>query len=1194
MRVYGPLGVGSSGVDDLKFLLNSAAIIAVVWSAPSLAEPVKRSGAIAGKIVTAKGGEQGRFIPARTYRTAEARQDLKQGDVLRTNRSGTLSILFANRTQIRLGRNSTLVVDAKSNVSLNKGKAWGRSPRGKSNLRVRTPSATAAIRGTEWAISADEESSSLQVFEGEVELTNEFGSVTVGSGEAATVRRGQAPIKVQLVNPSGREQMLYYVRAEDALAMMGGPDDLAEAQALVNQGEWAAANTMFGNMAESPNVRERAIGTYGQYIADAQLGQEPRYPEPEDAPNSYLGRALIKAYEGDLRSAIALTEEGLVRFPDAPGLHDAKTRIALLLGEPALARQAINTALAKFPDHGRLIALDAEITAQYEGMPSAGLKRAKAAVARMPNYPAVQQTLAEIWFEKGGFKEALHAVDAALAEKPQDATLHAFRAEILLAQNEVSAAKAALDQAIALEPDLSINRRIMADYYNRVGDPEAALEEALAASAGNPSFGRGFVRLAEMQYRTGEPGLAEQQLDAANRLDPFGPSVQLAKTAIALHRLDADAAITGARNALSRYQNRGGEYANLSENQTSGSLVSQSFRLLNLEAWGRYYGDRAFDAFSPVSYPDQFLNRTPSPFVQRESDGTFDAFGSFDEAFVSSFLQGAVLEPLSVVDPTKDLLFSNRNFFEGSVGGVFLTESQRQRIGGNASVNGIINGGIPVGYNISAEWAEFDDAPIQFNLSPFLNQRKTENRTIRALIGLEPSTRDNVVGLITYELEDARSNARTQTNTDLVNQGLRAPQFRSEEESLSVSLFWNHELGYRHKFTVGGLYLKGRERTAFDNSLNESLRVEQIDPDYLLISANHAITLGKVDLRSGAEFSQLSGLSRNAEFFVPLPSNINQNENLLFRDLFEIQQRDFRAYVDIRREFGDSVTVQAQIAYRHASNRVLRAENLSGPIPVGALRNQTGNMIDVQLGLGWQPVTGHWLRGSFFSINSGLRPFTLAPVASVGLRGVQAPAADGSRVKSYIARWDAEWSPHFFTSVEYQHQNYGALDYRIPGTALSVEGDASDLDRLGIEANLWLTGNWGLRASYALSDARARSPFIAGRNSAIPGFENNFARGERLPFVPEATGQFAVTWTHAAPTRSRAQFEADYFGAQVGDNRLRVDDYVLFNATVEWEPFDRAAKFELGVFNLLGTNFDNTPGLPGPGRTISAQGTLRF
>ena len=67
----------------------------------------------------------------------QIRQDVIGGDVLRTNAIGNLAILFADQTQIRVGRNSTLTVNAvaqrqygTTELNLQAGNIWARAARG--------------------------------------------------------------------------------------------------------------------------------------------------------------------------------------------------------------------------------------------------------------------------------------------------------------------------------------------------------------------------------------------------------------------------------------------------------------------------------------------------------------------------------------------------------------------------------------------------------------------------------------------------------------------------------------------------------------------------------------------------------------------------------------------------------------------------------------------------------------------------------------------------------------------------------------------------------------------------------------------------------------------------------------------------------------------------------------------------------
>ena len=177
------------------------------------AEPAPRPAPAAGSVVATRAGEEIEFVETAAWRGLEVLQDVKAGDVVRTNALGQVAILFADRTQLRLGRNATLLVRAltpggATRLELTQGRLFGRTPRGGTDVRVETPAATAAIRGTDWSMSVEGERSSLLVLDGAVEFTNPQGSVTVQAGEDATATLGQAPSKIVVVSTDLREQML--------------------------------------------------------------------------------------------------------------------------------------------------------------------------------------------------------------------------------------------------------------------------------------------------------------------------------------------------------------------------------------------------------------------------------------------------------------------------------------------------------------------------------------------------------------------------------------------------------------------------------------------------------------------------------------------------------------------------------------------------------------------------------------------------------------------------------------------------------------------------------------------------------------------------------------------------------------------------------------------------------------------------
>ena len=192
---------------------------------PAAADPVLRAEPAAGSVIDRKMGEEVRFVDLSNWQNVDLHQDLLGGDVLRTNASGQLAILFADRTQVRLGRNSALQVkkmarDGDTILNLQSGTMWARAQRGGTGLTVETPAAAAAIRGTDWTLTVKGDQTSLIVLEGHVELKNDYGSVQVAEGEGAVATIGQAPRKLVIVTPDDREQMLFYLTLRSGFTFM--------------------------------------------------------------------------------------------------------------------------------------------------------------------------------------------------------------------------------------------------------------------------------------------------------------------------------------------------------------------------------------------------------------------------------------------------------------------------------------------------------------------------------------------------------------------------------------------------------------------------------------------------------------------------------------------------------------------------------------------------------------------------------------------------------------------------------------------------------------------------------------------------------------------------------------------------------------------------------------------------------------
>ncbi|WP_229954654.1 FecR domain-containing protein [Parasphingorhabdus litoris] len=1171
----------------------------IVFLQAIAAQPVKRAAPLSGKITATKGGEQATLLPRKNWQKAVRQQDLKAGDVLRTRAAGTLAIVFVDGTQVRLGRNSVMVVRrvsrrGASTLSLQRGKAWGRSPRNRTNLSIETPSATAAIRGTEWAIEADADSSRLQVFSGAVELSNEQGGLIVEAGQAATVLRGQAPTRTLLVNPTGREQMLYFVNLASGLDLLNNDsENFVSARRSAVSGDWEGALRLFEQMTLSTNTADQLAGVYGSYVAMIQLGNAPSQPLLEDSAESYLVLALIDAYEGDLRAAKDSAQTGIQNFPNYVPLYQVKANVETLLGDPDTAFDTIANAREAFPDNITLTIGEADLMRDYRGKPKAARDLLAPVIAANPDNFLAQKSQAKNWMAIGGLKEAGQLVDQALGARPYDAEMVSMRAEILLQQNRLSAAKSEIDKALEMDPGNALAGNALAQYWRRKDRLDQALDASLAASAHNPDYGMGFLGLAQVHHEMGETGLAEQQFDTADRLDPLNPAIALARTGVALQDFAADNAIRNAREALNRYRGRGGEYVNLSENRETGSLVSQAFRFLDLEGWGRYYADRVFDSFTPSSYFDQAINQTPGPFLIRNPDGSYNAqqaaVGSEQgESFeaLSSFLQGVALDPLSVASSQRRLRFDNGNFFEPFVGTALLSEELRNErvIGGGLDT--IFDAPLPTAIWMRGNYTDISDERRRPDISPFSRRRGGDSWFLSSYVGLEITPSDSIV--LNGELN--RNSSLSESNiVSILDNGFDLEEDRETERNFLFGLY-NHKFGYRDQLTIGGGF--GRSQLNLitldlSSTLPFADQLSQSRSTFRYLSANYAKGFGPLDLRIGGEWSDVKTRDLNSVF------DFEQNiaDPNLVPDRVDVRTKEARAYLDLRYHPIEPLVMQGQME--------IIARTIAG---------DTRYPLNFRLGASYEPIEGQWLRAAFLRQSRGLFDFSFRPAAVVGLQANSAPSFRESRNDSFIMRWDAEWSDQFFTTVEYQDQQLEAITYAIPDLPVDITGFPVSVKRISAEANLWLPGNIGLRASYAYTDSAIEGSFVSGDNvnQAIGptfgcatadlnlSFGCTYEVGDKLPFVPGHFARASLVWSLPAPVRLKASISGSYIGGQRDDLGLSIEDAALVDARLEWEPLDQRLAINLSLLNLLDKRYDSATSVAAPRLTVVIGAEVRF
>jgi tetratricopeptide (TPR) repeat protein len=1202
------------------WLLGGVLALAV---SPALAEVVPRNPPVAGSVITARGGEEMTLFQTAGWLPVDVSQNLLPGDVLRTNPNGTLAILFADQTQIRVGRNSTMVVKemqplGPARLELSAGSMWARASRGGSSLVVETPSAAATIRGTDWSLAVDAAgTTNLVVLEGAVELSNAQGSVLVNQGEAAVARIGEAPTKIILVEADEREQILLYGElrsafstlptsdltgpqerqaraaalarpapsrsAEDWLLLAetgisyGGRSAVREAlagfraatstpyqqarAALVKatlagqEGRWEDAARVFGQALPGLDRSRQATAAYGRWFARSLANPDRNEPPPDenlyaDEPAAAIARAIVASFvEGQAR-AIEILREAEGRFPDEAALPAARAGYAFELDRREEFHEALARARALDPDNPAVLLASARYRADIESDLDGALAELQRSAEIAPGDDAIWNEIGTVQEGRNAVLEADRAYRRAVELNPENPAIRANYARFLLAQDQYDAAKRQVDVAVAIDPSSYPVLAAQGRYLFRTGRTQEALQALLAASAANPTYADALIGLAIASYQAGREEEAEQALDNADRYDPDDPTPPLIRAAIAIDNYEADRAIRNAQEALSRRQARGGEFGQLNANNQSGSYLGQALRFIELDDWGRYYGDRVFDPFTATSYFDEAAAGRVYPFVNETTLPAPDDFMSSGTTSFTSQIQGLLMEPLSAASRTRRNDLENRPFIETTLGAGFIDREGALGWTADATVQGFTMDPVPISTFVNASIArpesprDNDEADLAGGLF---------------FAGARPTLSDELLVFGTYvDLERGFPGFESSP----------LPEDRQDTKIANVGAGWTHTLGERNVVQF----------LAVDSHTEQVSHVDRYfgSDDYFIVgdtetveneatlSASHLIGFGPFILRYGLDGTlQRTSSEYRDEYFFFNPLTGAYDDILIDEGRVDIDSKAGRLYADATWDVSDALKLEAGI---HASAIETTFSEQS--------------FLDPRIGAAWSPFENHWLRVAYRADTEMPSRFTLSPISTLGLTQLDSPLITGGHSHTIIGRWDAEWTSRFFTALEYQHPEVIDLTLDVPELIPppSVEVADGRIERLTATANLWLGGGFGVFGAYAWTESENRTPGLR--------------RGDDLPFLPEHSGRVGFSWVH--PANVKLTVAQRFVGERTDNYRTVLDAFTTTDASLVWEPLDKRFEVGLQVLNAFDEDFELVDDIPGAGRTVIGTFRTRF
>ena len=1172
---------------------------------------VPRAGIPTGKVVSANGDETIQFISEANWRSVEIEQDLLVGDKLRTGPNGGLALRFVDQTLIRVHRNSELVVKnvgggTQAELDLSLGQIWARALEGGDGVEVTTPSATAAIKGTDWSMAVDPDGrTTLVVMSGVVNLSNEFGAVDVGAGEAAIAEIGRAPNKIILSSPPGREQMLYYLQASGMFAWLpatdlGGPEQRHRRQALM------ARDPQSLTPAERVELAELASRFDGQAVAAELLRPlGPRSSQPSDiAARMALLEAFAAAMTRDWLGAIGAFEAADAGVTGRRQLSARVGRyLSLILSGRAAEARAYEPEIAALTADSYQPLAKAWFAAVAGDMLGA-IKITQEAEPMYPEEPLLPVFRAQLAMALGDEAQAREAAAKAAQIDPMNASLLMTEAAILSDYDQnFKGARAKLEQAIEVAPgdaDLWNNLAIALDELEDYPGAEQAHLNAIALDPYASHQHSNYARYLVIHNKLDQ---AKQEIDIARQLDPgnfaalqvqgvwliaqdrmeeaaevllssvaANPSVSSSSVMLAIAQYQAgqvDAAMQSldsgdrldpndpdialVRTVIALNQSQAGE-AIRSARDAYRRYLRQG-KVTSPLAAARGTGSYLFSAFSNLTlndwgraYGDFAFNPfdSSSQFYQAAAPVTAPVIDGSDQVKTnfSSALQGLAIDPLSVSGRSRYIDLVRRPFFDPVIGaGGIFRHDDADGWSTNATVNAFTNQGLPV--SLFASFTHEDNGEDATNV---LNGDFIGN----VFLGTEfdPSNRMFVFG----QGESFEDSLPTRLP---ISEELPGAQDSSLKTYIAGA-------GYSHRFGADNVLLALAGVAGADQDFRidfGSVGFADVEFDAEAESHGgfgslaHYISVGDVTLRYGLEGQIDEG---------------NEDQSLIFdgsvdsSDIFNVDtdRNSARLFTDAVVQFDPRASLEFGV-------NLARYDDDSG---------NDAARLDPRFGAGWLFAEGHWLRAAYRHDTTLPIAGSLAPVATMGMTPAAVGTEAGGLVKTAAVRWDAEWTERFFTALEYQHQEIddytvGWLDQAIllPGPDVA-EGD---LDILTLSVNTWILEEFGLFAQGSLIDS------------------DNERDGGDLPLIPDWQAKFGFTWV--SPIDLRFNVTENLVGSRPGD--LEGNDLSSFattDVTFAWQPFDRHIQLSAGVLNVFDEDYHIAHDVPAPGRVFTINGEIRF
>jgi tetratricopeptide (TPR) repeat protein len=445
-------------------------------------------------------------LGAQTWKSVETTNVLHVGDRVRTRENSRITLRFSDLSIARFGSLNEFVIEPPAapnkqpGFSLSRGLLYFFHRDKPAALRINTRTAAAAINGTEFNLEAEDSGRTvLTVIDGDMELSNAEGRITLKSGEQGTAEPGKPPTKTAVINTINVIQWaLYYPAVLDL-------DELSLSQ-------------------EEQQLLERSLTAYRSGDLLRALADYPAERTPVSSTEKvYLGALLLAVGQVGQSGKIfdSLSQDGA-----AGATNDTNIILAGAVRQLIAAVKLQPWQRSSAPELATEWLAESYYRQSLADL-SEALRAARKAVEKSPNFGFGWARVAELEFSFGRISEAVEALEKSLQLAPRNPEALALKGFLLGAQNKIREAINYFEQAMAIDSALGNAWLGRGLCRIRQGKADAGRKDLLVAAALEPQ--RALLRsyLGKAYTDAGDKERATKELARARELDPKDPTAWL-------------------------------------------------------------------------------------------------------------------------------------------------------------------------------------------------------------------------------------------------------------------------------------------------------------------------------------------------------------------------------------------------------------------------------------------------------------------------------------------------------------------------------------------------------------------------------------------------------------------------------------------------------------------------------------------